>query len=158
MLLLAFHRSPLLCLPCFGLLSFAFPYLHLLSLAYPCFLPAAGASEASPAWLAIPSFVWLCFGFPCFSLRSIVLPCFLLLRFSACCLALSFEWFPGVPSVSLAFPCFLCLRSLSLVFTSWQNLFKNVALPVHLLRQVFFEGPGGSFFRVFFQHRFLIVF
>ena len=36
--------------------------------------------------------------------------------------------------------------------------FKNVRASRSLLRQVFFEGPGGSFFRVFFLHRFLMVF
>ena len=35
---------------------------------------------------------------------------------------------------------------------------KNVRASRSLLRQVFFEGPGGSFFRVFFLHRFLMVF
>ena len=36
--------------------------------------------------------------------------------------------------------------------------FKNARASRSLLRQVIFEGPGGSFFRVFFLHRFLMVF
>ena len=36
--------------------------------------------------------------------------------------------------------------------------FKNARASRSLLRQVFFEGPGGSFFRVFFLYCFLMVF
>ena len=56
-------------------------------------------------------------------MRSLVIPFFLLLRFSACCLALSFEWFPWrfltlpiFPMLSFAFPRFLlffCAREAS---------------------------------------------
>ena len=56
-------------------------------------------------------------------MRSLVIPFFLLLRFSACCLALSFEWFawrfltlPSFPMLSFAFPRFLlffCAREAS---------------------------------------------
>jgi len=67
---------------------------------------ARGGEFTSPAWLAISGFLRLFLRSPRFPLRSLILPRFLLLRFSAYSLALSVEWLPRVPSLSLAFPCF----------------------------------------------------
>ena len=82
---------------------------------------SAEASEASPALLAIPSFSWFSFGFPRFFLLSLFLSRFLLLCFSACSLALSFEWC-AVPSLSLAFPCFFLPALAVSRFTLYRNL------------------------------------
>ena len=83
---------------------------------------------------------------------SLVYPCFLLLSVASllCCLAFSFAWYLGVPSLILSsvsgcsLPSFVFSR-----FTLCQHFLKKIALPVHLLRQVFFEGPKSIFFRVF---------
>ena len=102
--------------------------------------------------------------------------CCCLVLFSACCCCFGcfcFCW-SCCPLLEILIPCSCMLQQLSKLVPCFymyelvglfQDLLlhgfsysKIVALPVHLLRQVFFEGPGGSFFRVFFQHRFLIVF
>ena len=60
-----------------------------------CHLTLLEASEA--LWC----YRWLSLAYPCFRWRALALSCFLLLRFSACYLAFSFEWYPGTPSLTL---------------------------------------------------------
>ena len=107
------------------------------------------ASEASPVWLVASSFLWVSLGFPCFSLPGHVIPFFLLLCFPAFPWASFFVWFlscdvnlPCFPLLSLALTDFSC-------FTLCQHFLKKIALPVHLLRQVFFWGSLGRIFSFF---------
>ena len=88
------------------LLSFAFPYLLLLSLAFSCFPPAAEASEASLARLAILTFLWLFLSFPCFPCVPSVSLAFSSFASVRVLWHFLFECFPGVPSLFLAFPSF----------------------------------------------------
>ena len=94
--------------------------------------------------------------------------------------------FVGAPLLSLAFCCFAslhvvwhfllngtlafnhscsilflvapCLVLFSLVLPCANNFLKKIALPVHLLRQVFFFGRSENIFFCFFEHRFWISF
>ena len=151
-------------------LSLGFPCLPMLLLAHPCFpslfsplLAFAGfcwvltrviiaggerSERAKRASEALWCFLWVSLAYPCFCWRTLAFSCFLLLRFFACCLAFSFEWYLGIPSLMLysvfgcSLPCFVLSR-----FTLCQHFLKKIALPVHLLRQVYL----GSFFRFFFR-------
>ena len=95
-------------------------------------------------------------GFPCLPMLLLAHACFLLLRFFACCLAFSFEWYLGIPSLMLysvfgcSLPCFVLSR-----FTLCQHFLKKIALPVHLLRQVSFRAIPNYFFAFFFDIDFL---
>ena len=72
--------------------------------------PIAEASEA--LWCLL----WVSLAYPCFCWRTLAFSCFLLLRFFACCLAFSFEWYLGIPSLMLntvfgcSLPCFVLFR------------------------------------------------
>ena len=135
-----------LALPC---LSWSFPAFSrlcwpLLAFAGLCWvlthvIIAGGerSERAKRASEALWCFLWVSLAYPCFCWRTLAFSCFLLLRFFACCLAFSFEWYLGIPSLMLysvfgcSLPCFVLSR-----FTLCQHFFKKIALPVHLLRQV----------------------
>ena len=84
---------------------------------------ASEASERSSLVLSV--------GFLGLPMHSLAYPCFLLLRFSACYLAFSFEWYPGTPSLTLpSVPgCSLPSYGFS-CFTLCQRFLKKIALPV----------------------------
>ena len=158
-------------------LSLGFPCLPMLLLAHPCFpslfsplLAFAGlcwvltrviiaggerSERAKRASEALWCFLWVSLAYPCFCWRTLAFSCFLLLRFFACCLAFSFEWYLGIPSLMLysvfgcSLPCFVLSR-----FTLCQHFLKKIALPVHLLRQVFFSMFFSLFFASFFDFDF----
>ena len=56
------------------------------------------SERAKRASEALWRFVWVSLDYPCFRWRTLAsFSCFLLLRFSAWCLAFSFEWYFGIP-------------------------------------------------------------
>ena len=127
-------------------LPLAFPGLSQLFLVFDGFcwvltrvIIAGGerSERAKRASEALWCFLWVSLAYPCFCWRALAFSCFLLLRFFACCLAFSFEWYLGIPSLMLysVFGCSLPCFVLS-CFTLCQHFLKKIALPVHLLRQV----------------------
>ena len=146
---------------CSSLPFLVFPSLFSLLLAFAGFcwvltrvIIAGGerSERAKRASEALWCFLWVSLAYPCFCWRTLAFSCFLLLRFFACCLAFSFEWYLGIPSLMLysvfgcSLPCFVLSR-----FTLCQHFLKKIALPVHLLRQVFSLGSCWHFFRSFFR-------
>ena len=59
------------------------------------------SERAKRASEALWCFLWVSIAYPCFRWRTLAFSCFLLLRFFACCLAFSFEWYLGIPSLML---------------------------------------------------------
>ena len=59
------------------------------------------SERAKRASEALWCFLWVSLAYPCFCWRTLAFSCFLLLRFFACCLAFSFEWYFGIPSLML---------------------------------------------------------
>ena len=158
----------LLVLPGIFLLFLAFPGLSQPFLAFAglCWvltrvIIAGGerSERAKRASEALWCFLWVSLAYPCFCWRALAFSCFLLLRFFACCLAFSFEWYLGIPSLMLysvfgcSLPCFVLSR-----FTLCQHFLKKIALPVHLLRQVFFSMFFSFFFASFFDFDFEPIF
>ena len=94
-------------------LSWSFPAFSRLSLALLAFaglcraltrvIIAGGerSERAKRASEALWCFLWVSLAYPCFRWRTLAFSCFLLHRFFACCLALSFEWYLGIPSLIL---------------------------------------------------------
>ena len=123
----------------FSLVSLSYLMLCLCFLFFPCI----------PLLCFCPCFC------TCFPWRALAFPCFVLPRFSACSLTFSFEWYRGIPLLTL--PCFPCFSLPSVVFSRLvlcQHFIKKIALPVHLLRQVFLEAFWGVLSPVDFQRRF----
>ena len=117
------------------------------------------SERAKRASEALWCFLWVSLAYPCFCWRTLAFSCFLLLRFFAYCLAFSFEWYLGTPSLMLysVFGCSLPCFVLS-CFTLCQHFLKKIALPVHLLRQVFFSMFFSFFFASFFDFDFEPIF
>ena len=113
------------------------------------------SERAKRASEALWCFLWVSIAYPCFRWHTLAFSCFLLLRFFACCLAFSFEWYFGIPSLILSsvsgcsLPSFVFSR-----FTLYQHFLKKIALPVHLLRQVSLLALVGNFFCSFFSSPF----
>ena len=124
------------CLLVLGCILFVFVACDCFWLSFSCFLSfntARGerSERAKRASEALWCYRWLSLAYPCFRWRALALSCFLLLRFSACYLAFSFEWYPGTPSLTLpSVPgCSLPSYGFS-CFTLCQRFLKKIALPV----------------------------
>ena len=89
------------------------------------------------------------------SLLSIALACFVSSRSFWHFLV---SGFPGVLSPSLSFPRFPLPSLAFSFFTLWWNILASIALPVHLLRQVFSLGSCWHFDRIYFAFFFHIDF
>ena len=137
-----------LCWPLLGLCCFFGSFVQFFgSFCVLLLLGGERSERAKRASEALWCFLWVSIAYPCFRWHTLAFSCFLLLRFFACCLAFSFEWYLGIPSLILSSVSGCSLPSFAFSrFTLYQHFLNKIALPVHLLRQV----SLGSFFRFFF--------